>query len=204
MSNAIEAYLTSKDLSVKVHSTDTYFMNVEGRYIFDIGQLYSNHLKNLVDFTESIKRGTDVVICDNINLSPWQTEGYTNICRKYNYQIIMISFSPRSLEDHVKSQQVTPEKPDAHGVPKEVLIRFIEEWEIYTPLLNKKTPINPSVHKHFCWNEGTHAKEESEEICQHFDLDHLIEIVPDTYHHMKNSIGRLVHNFIVDTNQDCL
>ncbi|NLN93343.1 MAG: ATP-binding protein [Candidatus Hydrogenedens sp.] len=198
ISNCIESYLSKKGLSVTLHSTDRYFMTAEGRYAFDISQLYDNHLKNLMDFTESIKEETDVVICDNINLSPWQTESYTRVCRKFGYQIVMVSFSPRNLQDHVRSQQVTPEKPDAHGVPEEVLIRFIEEWKIYTPLLKKSTPIDPTVHKHYFWNELTHEKEESKESCRHFDLDHLIEIQPDTYHFMKRSIGSLVYDYVMN------
>ena len=74
------------------------------RYYFDINRLGEFHKQNQDDFKQSLANGTDVVICDNTNLQPWQTEPYTRIARENGYRIIFLNFLPRELWKHVQSQ----------------------------------------------------------------------------------------------------
>lgn len=128
-------------LSVANHSTDDFFME-DNRYCFNIAKLHNYHLCNLMLFERSLRNNIDVVICDNTNIMPWQSRPYTDLARAYGYQIIFLNLSPRELEKHVAAQRVTPQKPNAHGVPANVLANFIRDFNLYSPLLDKNNAIN--------------------------------------------------------------
>ena len=147
IARCITQALQSAGLQVVNHSTDEFFM-YDGRYCFDISKLHEYHQQNLKNFIADLQRGTDVVICDNTNLQPWQTAPYTDNARKYGYRIIFLNLTPRELHKHVQAQMVTPEKPDAHGVPEDRLAEFIEDFNTYNSLLDKKAPIDKKLHFH--------------------------------------------------------
>ena len=109
-------------------------------YRFDIHKLNSYHQLNQLNFEKDLAEARDVVVCDNTNLMPWQTEPYTNTARKYGYRIIMINFLPRELWKHIKSQIVTPEKPDAHGVSESLLAEFIRDFNT-NPLVAQEAEV---------------------------------------------------------------
>ncbi len=187
LARCINSVLENAGLSIISHSTDNFFMR-GNRYCFDIYKLHEYHQQNLQDFCHSLKCGVDVVICDNTNLVPWQTEPYTAAARKYGYQIIFLNLPPRELYKHVQSQKITPEKPDAHEVPEECLIRFINDFNKYNPLLSRKHTVDPVQHHHYIWNKEK-CRPEIAGQAQHFDLDHLITVAPEDYHTAKLNIG---------------
>ncbi len=135
ITNCIVDKMKQNNVDVSVYSTDEYFM-VKNQYIFEIDKLYEYHQKNLLAFTKSIEKKTDVIICDNTNIAPWQVEPYTKLARENNYQIIYITLDPRELIKHVESQKVTLDKPDAHKVNEDLLRNMIKEYYIYDDLLD--------------------------------------------------------------------
>jgi tRNA uridine 5-carbamoylmethylation protein Kti12 len=179
--------LKNNNLDVVIHSTDEYFME-NGKYMFDINKLEEYHKKNFQQFTNSIKQGVDVVICDNTNIAPWQTEPYTKIARENGYKVIIFTLNPRELQKHIDSQKVTPEKPDAHGVGEDVLKRMIDEYYIYDDLLNPRTMIDKDKHIQYTWDIQTLSKKEIG-LAKHFDCDVVFRVMPWEYHHLKDSIG---------------
>ena len=179
--------LKNNNLDVVIHSTDEYFME-NGKYMFDINKLEEYHKKNFQQFTNSIKQGVDVVICDNTNIAPWQTEPYTKIARENGYKVIIFTLNPRELQKHIDSQKVTPEKPDAHGVGEDVLKRMIDEYYIYDDLLNPRTMIDKEKHIQYTWDIQTLSKKEIG-LAKHFDCDVVFRVMPWEYHHLKDSIG---------------
>lgn len=182
----------NQNVSAAIHSTDEYFMTPDGRYVFYAGKLYEYHLENLHQFTQSLRAGINLVICDNINLLPWQTAPYTDVARKFGYRIVFLTFSPRELQEHLETQIVTAQRPDAHGVPEAVLARFIQEYYSYTPLLNPESPVIPSLHSHYEWNREKHQPERSLQPCAHFDLDDTIHIHPQNFDEIKVDIWQRV------------
>jgi hypothetical protein len=196
ISNCVVSYLVERGASVSIHSTDEFFMDEQGGYVFEIEKLYSNHQQNLSKFIKNLEAKCDAVICDNINLSPWETEPYTSAARKYDYRVLFLNFYPRELEKHIQSQQVTEEKPDAHGVPTEILVRFIQEFNDYNSLLDASNPIDPLIHKHFTWDNVANARVETTRTCPHFDVDEIVTIMPDEYHRVKQTIGRIIYKKI--------
>jgi ankyrin repeat protein/predicted kinase len=194
ITNCIVRELLKNNLSVSVHSTDEYFMDGE-KYLFELEKLGEYHNKNYEDFKKSILAQTDVVICDNTNIAPWQTEPYTNLAREYNYNIIFITLNPRELQQHIESQKVTPEKPDAHGVHEDILKMMINEYFIYDDLLNKNIVINKQKHMHYKWNNELSKKIEID-IEKYFDSDYVIRILPDEYKLIQSSIGYSIFELI--------
>lgn len=185
--------LTSEGVDFQVCSTDSFFMtSSDNHYHFDIKALYGNHQKNLAKFKKALEDGIPVVICDNVNICPWQTEPYTQAARQFGYQVLLLTFEPRELKAHIKSQKVTPEKPDAHGVPTDVLIRFIREYWQYNSLLDRAMPVDPKLQHDFRWDEKACRRVETEEPAHHFDYDKIIIILPHEYRAVGRTIGRTV------------
>ena len=188
ITNCIVKTLKKYDLSSRIHSTDDFFLK-DGKYIFDIEKLNFYHQLNIRNFKKSLTDKLDVVICDNINIAPWQTKPYLDLAREFGYQIIFITYEPRELEKHVESQKVTPEKPDAHNVPEKELKRFIIEYYLFAPLLDKRTKRNPFIHKNFKWDNQKKKRVPLNTLSPYFDFDKLIVIYPDEYHIVKGDIG---------------
>lgn len=194
ITNCLVNELEKNKIKVAIHSTDEYFM-IKEKYVFEIAKLGNYHEKNLVGFKKSIESNTDVIICDNTNIAPWQTEPYTKLARKNNYQIIYITLDPRELIKHVESQKVTLEKPNAHEVDEDILKNMIREYHIYDDLLNPSIVISEHKHAHYAW-----SKEKNEKIiigtAKHFDSDFIIRILPDEYRDIQLSIGNKILNLI--------
>lgn len=194
ITNCIIKTLSKNNVSFDIHSTDEFFM-VKNSYIFDIKKLNELHIKNLANFAKSIEKGLDVVICDNTNIAPWQSEPYTKLARENGYGIIILTLDPRELEKHIESQKITPEKPDAHNVPENILKDMIKEYEIYDDLLDKSTKIDKTKHFHYIWDRENHKKV-TVGLAKHFDSDIVIRILPNEYKETKKNIGDKILSLI--------
>lgn len=187
----IFAAVSSAGLTIAVHSTDEYFMR-NGRYVFDITMLGEYHRRNLAAFKESLAKGTDLVVVDNTNLHPWETEPYTTAARAAGYRIILMNFMPREFEKHMESQKVTPEKPDAHEVPESTMREHIADFNNYNELLDKNAVPDPTRHFNYRWDETIQNVVRDPTPVKPFDYDILIQITPETYHSLKDKIGEKI------------
>ena len=194
LTNCIVDELKNNNLTISIHSTDEYFME-NGQYLFDIEKLETYHQNNLKEFENSLKKGIEVVICDNTNIAPWQTEPYTDLARENGYKIIIFTLDPRELEKHIESQKITPEKPDAHGVGEDVLKRMIDEYFIYDDLLNPRIVIDEKKYLHYRWNSEKNQKE-CVGLATHFDCDLVVRVLPDEYKKIQQTIGKKFLNLI--------
>ena len=190
-SKRIYEAVESAGLSIAVHSTDEFFM-VGSRYEFELEKLGEYHKKNLANFVESLKKGIDLVVVDNTNLKPWESEPYTNAARAAGYRIVLFNFLPREFEKHLAAQQITPEKPDAHQVSAELLKRFIAEFHLYNDLLDKNFVPDPKVHINCVWDEETMQLKKVNSPVHHFDYDDMLVIDPKEYHMLKDKIGEMM------------
>ncbi len=194
MTRCITDELEKNKIPYAIHSTDEFFM-VGNRYVFDITKLNEYHKKNLQNFKESLQKDVEVVICDNTNIAPWQSEPYTKLAREYCYQIVCITLDPRELEKHIESQKITPQKPDAHGVEKEILKKMIDEYNTFDDLLNPRTVIDEEKHIHYEWIDEE-LKKVPVGVAKHFDIDCLIRILPDEYKKYQQKIGKKILKII--------
>ena len=170
----IKHFFTERGVEVAKHSTDEFFLTEEGKYLFDPSKLSQYHHLNLEAFREDVKKGTEIVICDNTNLIPWQTEPYTQVAREYDYKIIFVDLPVRSLQEHIEAQKVTEARPDAHKIPETAILSMIRDYNNYKELLDLKSPINPKKHRRYVWCPVSKKNVLSDEVCKHFDLDYLI------------------------------
>jgi len=196
IANCIAATLHAAGLRSAIHSTDSYFLNADGRYCFDPTRLSEYHARNLAAFSESVAAGIDLVVCDNTNLSSWEAEPYTNVARRHACQVIVLNFVPRQLEQHVAAQQVTAEKPDAHGVPVMALIEMIRRYHAYNRLLDKTTPLDPCHDVKYIWDYASETTIRTSEPLRHYDCDVVLEIQPDAYQAAKTRLGPRILDLI--------
>ena len=193
-SNRIRDAVTGAGLSIAVHSTDAYFINpVTHTYDFDVEKLPGYHKRNLDEFKASLAAGVDVVAVDNTNLRPWETEPYTRLAREAGYRIVFFFFSPRELEKHLAAQQVTPDRPDAHQVPREVLERFMEYYRQYNVLFDHGAVPHPEL-VYFKWDDEQKKAVPTDIPAKPFDYDDKLDISPTEYHTLKDVIGDMMVN----------
>ena len=184
----IVAAVEGKGCRGAVHSADDFFISPAGTYDFDSARLDGNHRSCLEGFQRDVAAGVPLVICDNTNLSPWQSEPYIAAARQHGYRIVVLGFAPRELEAHVRAQIVTSEKPDAHGVPEGTLREMIKEYDDYKKLLDRSYVINPSRDVRERWNAETLSVEKTDEALCHYDVDEALEVMPDEYRRAQESI----------------
>ena len=130
------------------------------------------------------------MVVDNTNLQPWKTEPYTAAARAVGYRIFLMNFMPREFEKHMESQKITPEKPDAHEVPESSMREHIADFNNYNELLNKNAVPDPARHFNYRWDEYLQDVVHVSTPVKPFDYDTLIQITPETYHELKDKIGR--------------
>jgi len=195
ISKCLMNYLKESGINAGIYSTDDLFTQ-NGRYVFDLAKLWENHLVTLSEFSYDLQAGRSVVICDNMNLLPWQSQPYTDAARNYGYQILFINYLTRGLDKHLAAQVVTPDKPDAHGLSEELLVRFIDDFNNYSDLLDKNNPIDPERHYAYIWNNELLRRDRVETPVNHFDADYVITMQPDEYHEMKQKIGPMILELI--------
>ncbi len=166
---AIKDLLNRHKYQVAIHSTDSYFIQ-NGRYTFDNKKSGRFHQKNKMAFLQDLKRGIDVVICDNTNLAPSHTVYYTEAAREFGYFILLLSFHPGDIESHVLALSSRKSLALSHRVSENVIKQMREEYILYDSLLKNGQPKQMS------------ASGDS------FDVDVSIEIYPKTYEEQKKQI----------------
>lgn len=188
ISRCIREVLEKHGFTISIHSTDDYFLTETGAYQFDVHKLAENHAKNLHAFRQAIDRHTDLVICDNTNLTPWEAEPYTAYARAHHYQIIMIDYAPRELAQHLAAQQVTKERIDAHNIPENELIEMMGRYHTYHKYLNRLRTLDNNGDYAFTWSHERQALVPTDEPPKNYDYDHLLTVQPNQYRRAKRDI----------------
>ena len=181
ISRCIEAAVRASGLGVTVHSADDFFLTPARTYAFDPKLLAQHHARCLAEFRASLAAGTPLVVCDNTNLSPWQAEPYSTAARAAGYRVVLLDFAPRALADHVRAQAVTPERPDAHGVPERTLREMIEEYHANARFLDPAYVPDPAIDLRERWNPATLRVERTTEVLRPYDADAVLHVLPDQY-----------------------
>lgn len=189
--------LQAHGVSTAAFSTNDFFMR-GGRYVFNLQKLHDYHKQNLKKFTAALERGTDVVICDNINLLPWHSQQYTDAARMHNYRILFLNFVPPELEKLLEAQKATPENPNAHGLCEEDLARFVENFNNYNDLLDRNTVRDINRHRVFFWNSFDNVAMDTGELAQYFDSDKVIEICPEEFDALKETLADSILQFMCE------
>ena len=188
LAKELSSFLQEKDISTSSHSTDDFFITKDGHYQFDIEKLAEYHKKNFDNFTNALEKHTNVVICDNTNLVPWQSETYTQKAREFDYNILFLDFKPRDKKEHLKAQIMTDLHPDAHGISEDIIDRMLLDYNNYRDLLYKETIVDPERHTSYIWDNTAKKRVKAPKPSKHYDLDTLIVIEPDILQNHKNTL----------------
>ena len=143
-----------------------------------------------------LANGIDLVVVDNTNLHPWETEPYTDAARAAGYQIAIMNFPPREFEKHMAAQKVTPGKPDAHEVAEQSMREHIADFLNDNDLLDRSFVPDPTRHFNYRRDDGKQDVMELPGTARHFDYDTLMTIAPEDYNRLKNAIGDQVLNLL--------
>jgi predicted kinase len=75
------------NLSVSICSSDTYMVNENGEYDFNYKKLKYVHEECFKRFSQSLREGINLVICDNTNILISKRRPYKELARKMGYLI---------------------------------------------------------------------------------------------------------------------
>lgn len=110
-----------------IFSTDKYFLNENGVYIFDGTKLGRYHQRNRDDFTTACRTALiSTVAVDNTNIRKKDMEAYINIAEDNNYNISVITVG--SSKD-AAFQRLCAER-NLHGVPLASIQRMGLNFEV--------------------------------------------------------------------------
>lgn len=187
----IRKTLEAAGISVRIHSTDDYFM-VGDRYVFDLRKLGEYHRRNLEAFQASLAAGIGLVVLDNTDEQPWETRPYTDAARAAGYRIVFLDFLPRPLEAHLAAQRVSAENPGAHQIPEAVLREHIARFLDCEELLRPGAVPDPARHADYRWDEETATLVRLDTPVVPFDSDEVVTVRPEEYHVLKRRIGGMI------------
>ena len=108
-------------VAAAIHSTDNYFIEPNGNYVFNASMLFVNHSKNFNAFVNSLQKEVPLVIVDNTNTTEKEYKGYVECAHAHGY---LVSF-------HVMPHP-TPEEAfmrNNHGVPLETIKAMITRFQ---------------------------------------------------------------------------
>jgi len=189
----IVAGFKEKGLSALSCSADSYFI-VDGEYRFDPSKLREYHIKNQNRFKEALKNSTDLVICDNTNIEPWEANVYYEMAKEHDYFVILMDFESRELQSHIEAQSNDDYK---HLIPPEILEMMLEKYQNYKELTEKHS-YPKSYHVKRVYDEQTQKVEETDDISEPFYYDALIKIPQNEYNKIKSIIADMILKKIQD------
>jgi NEDD4-binding protein 2 len=116
-----EAFLHHECKSAAICSTDDYFVNDKGKYVFDPSRLSWNHSMNFARVRSLMSDGCELIIVDNTNIKRHHMALYIDEASMMGYEL----------------NEVTAECDDAqlayerctHGVPLKTIERMMLEFE---------------------------------------------------------------------------
>ena len=102
-----------------VCSADKFFIDHDGKYIFDRSQIGQAHKYCRTWFDAFIKSGTDLIIVDNTNVKRKDFAYYIDQAQKYKYAVTEVLVGGWSDNDIT-----TYHRRCTHGVPLETIQRM--------------------------------------------------------------------------------
>jgi predicted kinase len=114
-----------------VHAVDDLHLDNEGNFSWDEEKAERNYELNYANFVKSCSKEKEVVVCDCINLSTREVQRYVSIAEQFNYQVYVVTASPKTSKDLAKLNK--------HGVSLIHIKEMISRWEHWptSPMLEK-------------------------------------------------------------------
>ncbi|KAK1168153.1 NEDD4-binding protein 2-like 1 isoform X1 [Acipenser oxyrinchus oxyrinchus] len=110
--------------SAEILSTDDYFRNEDGDYIFQGYLLKQAHEWNRNRARSAMEEGLSPVIIDNTNIHAWEMKPYVNMALEYDYEVIF-----REPETSWKWNVNKLHRKTRNGVPYKTIERMLDDFE---------------------------------------------------------------------------
>lgn len=123
--------------TVAICSTDSFFLNQDGEYVFDASKLGKHHGMNQYKANRYMFMGTEAVIIDNTNTTHKEMAPYKEMARDHDYEVVEMlvgkenlfpeleDASPHAYADYIDICV----RRNTHGVPKEAIERMARRFE---------------------------------------------------------------------------
>nr|CAD7263662.1 unnamed protein product [Timema shepardi] len=109
-----------------VFSTDDYFYQSSGKYIFDPSKLPDAHDWNHGRVEFKLRGGVTPVVVDNTNLQAWEMHPYAKLAIKYGYVLeVLEPYTPWRFREKELAER------NIHGVPQQKIRAMFERYEGY-------------------------------------------------------------------------
>ena len=115
---------------VAICSTDSFFLNDDGEYVFDASLLGKNHGLNQYKVNRYMFMGTGVVIVDNTNTTRKEMKPYKDLAEQYLYDVHEVFIGKEFLFPEVNSDYLALcHERGTHGVPMEAIERMARRFQ---------------------------------------------------------------------------
>lgn len=107
-----------------IYSTDDFFIQADGTYLFDVAILDEAHRWNQQRTYAALVRKITPIIIDNTMTQKWEAKWYVQSALKHGYHILFVepktswAKNPRKLA-----------RKNRHGVPREKIKEMLARWE---------------------------------------------------------------------------
>lgn len=122
-----KSYLAEKlaeETGASIYSTDNWFTNGVGEYVFDGSKLGEAHEATQTAVGEAMARGESTIIVDDTNTRFWEMAPYFQLAGAYRYTVeTRIPDTDWAWDVEVCSRRNT------HGAPIEAIRRMAERFE---------------------------------------------------------------------------
>ncbi|KAF8068369.1 N4bp2l1 [Scenedesmus sp. PABB004] len=105
-----------------VHSTDSYFIDASGAYVFNPELLGVNHGKCYDAYAASLAAGVGTVVLDNTNLQPWQYEKYVTAAWRRGYRV-----REEAVGEFTPDAAAVYAARNTHGVPLDKVLLMLDQ-----------------------------------------------------------------------------
>ncbi|KAI6654958.1 hypothetical protein LOD99_2836 [Oopsacas minuta] len=121
----------------RIFSTDNFFIQSNGEYVFDPKKVAVYHKRNQERAREAISEGVSPVVIDNTNTTFWEMRPYVETGLRHGYRIEFVEpstpwrYDPDQLYVH-----------NSHGVPVETIKRMLKRFQKYPTvekIMSKRT-----------------------------------------------------------------
>lgn len=124
-STSVQKFINMIDyISFMICSADDWFVDDEGRYVFDTSKLFAAHKYCKTAARKAMSLQLDFVVVDNTNTTWSEMKDYVKYAIKYNYDIVLVEPKTSWKFD----VDILTEK-NSHGVPRETIKKMLDRWQ---------------------------------------------------------------------------
>ena len=108
----------------RVFSTDDFFVQSDGEYVFDPNKIAEYHKRNQGKARKAISEGVSPVVIDNTNTTAWEMRPYVETGLRHGYKIQFV--------EPDTSWRYDPDQlflKNSHGVPLESIKRMLKRFQ---------------------------------------------------------------------------